>query len=116
MILHPFGCTIFLIIALACVVVLIVKRWVIRWRGFVQLSALVLSEVAFLCNKGIPCVNCPLSFGICPIGTTQRLAYMRHFPVYLTLILIGLTGLLFGTLTCGWACPVGFIQDVLHAL
>ncbi|MGE5197180.1 MAG: 4Fe-4S binding protein [Deltaproteobacteria bacterium] len=25
------------------------------------------------------------------------------------------TGLLCGTLTCGWACPVGFIQDILHA-
>jgi len=40
---------------------------------------------------------------------------MPQFPFYITLISVTITGLLFGTLACGWACPVGFIQDIFHA-
>lgn len=96
-------------------IALIVKFWIVRARGFTQLALFTLSEFAFACNKGIPCSNCPLSFGICPIGTTQRAAFIPYFPFYITLALIGIIGLVFGTLFCGWACPVGFIQDAFHA-
>jgi len=102
-------------LAFISVVILIVKRWLIPARGFTQLTLFTLSEITFICNKGIPCSNCPLSFGICPIGTTQRIAFIQGFPFYITMILITITGLVFGTLVCGWACPVGFIQDVFHA-
>jgi len=97
------------------VTLLIAKKWFIPARGFTQLALFGLSEITFICNKGVPCSNCPLSFGICLIGTTQRLAFIRQFPFYVTLILIAITGLVFGTLSCGWACPVGFIQDIFHA-
>lgn len=40
---------------------------------------------------------------------------MKHFPVYWTVAFIAATGLVLGTLTCGWVCPIGFIQDVFHA-
>jgi len=105
----------FLSLAFIGVIILIVKRWLIPARGFTQLTIFTLSEITFICNKGIPCSNCPLSFGICPIGTTQRIAFIPGFPFYITLILISITGLVFGTLVCGWACPVGFIQDVFHS-
>jgi len=107
---------IFLALAFLSVIKLIVKRWVIPARGFTQLALFTLSEFTFICNKGIPCSNCPLSFGICPIGTTQRIAFISYFPFYVTLGIILITGLVFGTLICGWACPVGFIQDIFHAL
>lgn len=97
------------------VVILIIKRWVIPARGFTQLTLFIANEIALLCNKGLPCSNCPLSFGICPIGVTQRIAFIPYFPFYITLALILITGLVFGSLFCGWACPVGFIQDIAHA-
>lgn len=97
------------------VIRLIVTRWIIPARGFTQLALFTLSEVTFFCNKGLPCSNCPLSFGICPIGTTQRIAFNPYFPFYITFLLIIATGLIFGTLFCGWACPVGFIQDIFNA-
>jgi len=106
---------IFLAFAFLSVIVLIVKRWTIPARGFMQLALFTLSESTFICNKGILCSNCPLSFGICPIGTTQRIAFISYLPFYVTLGIILITGLVFGTLVCGWACPVGFIQDIFHA-
>lgn len=111
---HNLWLLIFLFIALAAVVFLIMKRWVMRTRGFTQLSVFIIGEITLFCNKGAPCSNCPLSFGICPIGTTQRLAFIRDFPFPITLVFIAITGLLFGSLSCGWACPVGFMQDLLH--
>ena len=107
---------VFLIIALFFIIKLIIERWVIYARGFGQLGLFVVSEAIFVCNKGAPCQNCPLSFGVCPIGTVQRIAFISQFPFYAVIASIGIIGLLFGTLTCGWACPVGFIQDILNSL
>ena len=93
---------------------LIAKRWTLPARGVTQLSLFIIGEISVVCGKGMPCENCPLSFGICPVGTTQRLTFIRHFPFYITLVLIGIIGLVFGTLTCGWACPIGFLQDLFN--
>lgn len=93
----------------------IIIKWPNPWRGFTQLGILVGSELLLLCNKGIPCSNCPLSFGICPVGTTQRLAFIKEFPAYLTVGAILAIGFLLGTLTCGWACPLGFVQDLFSS-
>jgi ferredoxin-type protein NapH len=101
--------------AFLSVILIIVKKWVIPARGFTQLALFTLGEFAFVCNKGIPCSNCPLSFGICPIGTVQRIAFIPYSPLYMVLAIVVITGLVFGTLACGWACPVGFVQDVLHS-
>jgi ferredoxin-type protein NapH len=105
----------FLALAFLGVLWLILKRWVIPARGFVQLTLLTASEAVFICNKGLPCSNCFLSFGVCPIGTVQRAAFIPAFPVFFTAGFVALTGLVLGTLSCGWCCPVGFIQDVLYA-
>jgi len=96
------------------IAILIAKFWVIPARGFIQLIIFTFSEWAFVCNKGIPCSNCLLSFGICPIGTIQRIAFIPSFPFYIVLFLVAVTGLIFGSLFCAWACPVGFVQDILQ--
>jgi len=98
------------------IAVLIIKFWVVPARGFIQLSVFTLSEIGFICNTGVPCSNCLLSFGICPIGTIQRVAFMPGFPIYIVLLSAIAIGATLGSLTCGWLCPVGFIQDVLHSL
>ncbi|UCC94646.1 MAG: 4Fe-4S binding protein [Candidatus Omnitrophota bacterium] len=109
---HAITFILFVGIALLSVGVLIAKRWTIPVRGFTQLGLFVISEITLVCNRGVSCQNCPLSFGICPVGTSQRLAFIKHFPFYFTLLLIIITGAVFGTLMCGWACPLGFIQDL----
>ncbi|MFH1768199.1 MAG: 4Fe-4S binding protein [Candidatus Omnitrophota bacterium] len=111
---NHFGFFLLFSCAVIVIVVLISKRWIIPIRGFVQLTFLVVSEIVFFCNKGVRCDNYFLSFGVCPVGTAQRLVFIKTFPFYFTLGLIAVGGFLFGTLTCGWACPVGFLQDILH--
>lgn len=106
--------SIFLFIAFFAALWLIIRGWITLIRGLTQLSIFVAAEFAFICNKGIPCENCLLSFGICPIGTVQRIIFIKHPPFYGILILMGIIGILLGTLTCGWVCPVGFIQDLLN--
>lgn len=102
----------FLIIA---IIILIKTRWVIPVRGFTQFTLFAVSEIAFFCNANVPCYNCPMSFGICPAGTMQRFTEIKGFTVYLTIILIGITGIFFGSLFCGWACPIGFLQDLINS-
>ncbi len=62
------------------------------------------------------CYSCPLSSFACPIGIAAN--YAALFPVafeipYLLLGLLLLVGALSGSLICGWACPFGFVQDLL---
>lgn len=70
---------------------------------------------------GIPgcvfhCYSCPLSAFACPIGVMAN--YAALLPVvgevpYLLIGLLLLVGATTGSLVCGWACPFGFLQDLL---
>ena len=70
---------------------------------------------------GIPscvfhCYSCPLSAFACPIGVMAN--YAALLPVvwevpYLLAGLLLLVGAVSGSLVCGWACPFGFLQDLL---
>ncbi len=62
------------------------------------------------------CYSCPLSSFACPIGVMAN--YAALFPVALEIpyLLIGvllLVAALGGSIVCGWACPFGFVQDLL---
>jgi ferredoxin-type protein NapH len=62
------------------------------------------------------CYSCPLSSFACPIGVAAN--YAALFPAtlevpYLLLGALLLTGAVAGSLVCGWACPFGFLQDLL---
>ncbi|MDD4954677.1 MAG: 4Fe-4S binding protein [Candidatus Omnitrophica bacterium] len=112
---HSILFLIFLAVVFFAAAILIIKFWIIPARGFVQLAVFTLSEIGFICNSGIPCSNCLLSFGVCPIGALQRIAFIPG-STYIVLISLAVIGVIFGALTCGWLCPVGFIQDILHSL
>ncbi len=70
---------------------------------------------------GIPgcvfhCYSCPLSSFACPVGVMAN--YAALLPVvgevpYLLIGLLLLVGAVSGSLVCGWACPFGFLQDLL---
>ena len=62
------------------------------------------------------CYSCPLSSFACPVGVMAN--YAALFPVvgevpYLLLGALLLVGAVGGSLVCGWACPFGFLQDLL---
>ena len=65
------------------------------------------------------CYSCPLSAFACPVGVMAN--YAALFPVagevpYLLIGVLLLVGTAGGSLVCGWACPFGFLQDLLGRL
>ncbi len=67
-----------------------------------------------ICVPGLNCHACPTATMGCPIGMLQHFATTHHFPWFL-LGFLGIIGLLSGRFTCGWLCPFGLLQDVLHS-
>ena len=58
---------------------------------------------------------CPAASLSCPIGIIGQLCALGVVPV-LAIGSIVLAGGLVGSLVCGWACPFGFIQDLLSKI
>ncbi|HAG13190.1 MAG TPA: 4Fe-4S ferredoxin [Ruminococcus sp.] len=69
-----------------------------------------------LCVPVLNCYSCPGALGSCPIGALQTvLGTNRRIPFY-TLGTMMLFGVIFGRLICGFFCPFGLIQDLLHKI
>jgi polyferredoxin len=84
------------------------------------LAFLVMNSYLFQSLKAIPCPGmncyaCPAAIFACPIGTLQHFAVIRQIPFYL-LGVLSLIGVLVGRLACGWACPFGWLQELMHGL
>ncbi len=62
------------------------------------------------------CYSCPLSSFGCPVGIAANYAALAPVVFEMPYLLIGLlllVGAAGGALVCGWACPFGFLQDLL---
>ena len=70
-----------------------------------------------VCVPGLNCYSCPGALGSCPIGALQAVATgNRHnFSYYVVGILI-LFGVMLGRFICGFLCPVGWFQQLLHKI
>ncbi len=70
-----------------------------------------------LCLPGLNCYSCPGALGSCPIGSLQSVLADRNysFAFYVVGFLL-LFGALAGRFICGWLCPFGLIQDLLHRI
>jgi len=90
----------------------------VLWRPWVQSLFLLvwLDPFAFrlhgVCSPVFHCYSCPLATFACPIGVLANFSALHFFPFVAVGILI-VVGTLFGTLVCGWACPFGFLQDLV---
>lgn len=91
-------------------------------RGWIQFLALVAFNGylwapwgKYLCLPVLNCYACPASTTACPIGSLKEFAAARRFPYYV-LGSLGLVALAAGRLFCGWACPFGWLQDLLYRL
>ena len=70
-----------------------------------------------LCVPGFNCYSCPGAIGACPLGALQNAiaASGSRTPSYVLGILL-LYGLTFGRTICGYLCPLGLLQDLLHKI
>ncbi|MBW2470995.1 MAG: 4Fe-4S binding protein [Deltaproteobacteria bacterium] len=77
-----------------------------------------------VCSPGLNCYSCPAATTYCPIGSLQQLmAGIRialengqNFFGFYVIGTMGVFGGAFGRLICGWACPFGLIQELLHKI
>lgn len=103
-----------------------------RFRGWVQAGAALLTNLHLpnffrgrlyqgagkaVCVPGLNCYSCPAASGACLIGAFQAVVGSSkfRFSYYITGTLI-LLGVLLGRFICGFLCPFGWFQELLHKL
>ena len=70
-----------------------------------------------LCTPGLNCYSCPGAVTACPMGALQNALYSAEkSTLYYMVGIIMLYGLMLGRWICGWLCPFGLIQDLLHKI
>jgi len=101
-----------------------------RFRTLIQVASSILSNsyvgasmsktvntnlLKGVCVPYLNCYACPSALFSCPIGTLQHFMAIRAVP-YMLLGILGLVGLTIGRMACGWACPFGFLQDLMQKI
>lgn len=70
-----------------------------------------------VCVPGLNCYSCPGAVGACPLGALQNaVAASADRPAFYVVGLLLLFGLLLGRVICGFLCPFGLLQELLHKL
>ena len=108
------------------------SKLVAKMRGYVQAAATLLTNIhlpnffkgriyqgkgKMVCVPGLNCYSCPAASGACPIGSFQAVVGSSkfNFAYYVTGFLI-LIGILLGRFICGFLCPFGWLQELLHKI
>lgn len=103
-----------------------------RFRGWVQAATTLITNgyvagflkstifkgpTKQLCVPGLNCYSCPGALGACPIGSFQAVVggSKRSFSYYVVGIVL-FFGVIFGRVVCGFLCPFGWFQDLLHKI
>ena len=70
-----------------------------------------------VCVPGLNCYSCPGAVGSCPLGTLQNAISNtpRKAPFYIVGFIL-LIGSILGRVVCGFLCPFGLIQELLHKI
>ena len=84
--------------------------------GFVT-GKIYTGKLKNLCVPGLNCYSCPGATGACPIGSLQAVIGSWNFKfAYYVIGFLIFVGAILGRLVCGFLCPFGLIQDLLHKI
>jgi ferredoxin-type protein NapH len=88
-----------------------------RWRWLVQTPFLLVWASPWLrihsvCAPVFHCYACPWATFGCPVGVVANFSALHVFPFVAVGTLV-VAGVLFGSFVCAWACPFGFLQDLI---
>ena len=109
-----------------------ISQFLAHFRGWIQAVATILTNIHLpnffkgeiyrgdaktVCVPGLNCYSCPAASGACPIGALQAVigSSKFKFSYYITGFLI-LLGVLLGRFICGFLCPFGWFQELLHKI
>lgn len=71
----------------------------------------------YACVPGLNCYSCPGALGSCPLGALQYALAQQQIEVpFAVLGFLFVFGSVFGRFVCGWMCPFGLFQDLLHKI
>lgn len=103
-----------------------IKRWKIQFLSacvtnpfFINLldGKIYRGKLKNICVPGLNCYSCPGAAGSCPIGAFQAVVGSSKFSFsyYVAGFLI-LIGTILGRVVCGFLCPFGWFQELLHKI
>lgn len=74
-------------------------------------------SLKYACVPGLNCYSCPGAIGSCPLGALQAALNKKNLEVpFAVLGFFFIFGSIFGRFVCGWLCPFGLLQDLLHKI
>ncbi|MBM4020129.1 MAG: 4Fe-4S binding protein [Planctomycetes bacterium] len=65
-----------------------------------------------VCGTVFHCYACPLALFACPVGVVANFSALHLVPL-LAIGTLLVVGGVFAGFVCGWACPFGFLQDLI---
>ena len=84
--------------------------------GFLE-KKIYTGKLKSLCVPGLNCYSCPGALAGCPIGSLQAVLSSSSFTVSCYVLgFLMMFGTLLGRFICGWLCPFGLVQDLLHKI
>ena len=85
-------------------------------KGFAE-GEIYTGPLKNLCVPGLNCYSCPGAVAACPLGSLQNaVAASADRPAFYVVGLLLMFGLLLGRVICGFLCPFGLIQELLHRI
>lgn len=93
-------------------------RWLAARRAWVQTAFLLvwldplMLRLHHVCGPVFHCYSCPLATFACPMGVIAHFSALHYWPFAAIGVLV-LVGATVGNAVCGWACPFGFLQDLV---
>ncbi len=74
-------------------------------------------SLKYACVPGLNCYSCPGAVASCPMGALQAALNQKNFEIpFAVLGFFFIFGSVFGRFVCGWLCPFGLLQDLLHKI
>lgn len=85
-------------------------------KGFIK-GEIYTGKAKYACVPGLNCYSCPGAVSSCPLGSLQAALAGTHDRIgfYIFGILL-LYGIIAGRTVCGWLCPFGLLQELLHKI
>ena len=85
-------------------------------KGFID-GHIYSGNLKAVCVPGFNCYSCPGAVASCPLGSLQNaLNASGHTAPWYVLGILMLFGVILGRTICGWICPLGLIQELLHRI